>query len=512
MTSEESSGPSLPLNVQVGQLFVVQPNPSVPVREGLAEHLENYFGGFFLRPENLPSVHEARELTRRLRRHWRRLPPPIVAVDEEGGFVADLGHLTTPAPAAAALGALDDPDVTRDVYEGIGRKLRALGFNTSFAPVLDIHSEPRNPVIGMRAFGGTARAVAKHGLAAVKGFRAAGIAACVKHFPGHGATVLDSHETLPVVDADRNLLTDRELAPFAEVFEHAAPDMLMAAHVAYPGLGEAKRPASLSRAILRDLLRGEMGYKGVVITDAMEMKGISALLSPEKAAVEALLAGADLLLYAHDRGMAAAAYRGVLAAVEQGVLPMDRVEESLERIMRLRRTFQAHSWYKDEEAAEALSISEDGLFFDAALRCITVEGNAGVLNEISSNAGPKLAVIPAEVSAGRRIEVDVVREQLQPAGFNVMATSAEPTGEQIDQAEKWAAEAQVVVVATASRGPMSQASERLVQAVTRRDVIKVGIALLNPDDADRMMTANCRLKTYGTAVPQLWAACQKLLG
>jgi beta-N-acetylhexosaminidase len=314
------------------------------------------------------------------------------------------------------------------------------------------------------------------------------------------------------MEDEREALFDRDLVPFIEAFEHESPDMVMAAHVIYPKLGDKKRPASLSRAVLRDLLRGELRYKGVVITDSMEMAGVGKVLPPGPAAVEAILAGNDLLLYAYDREMAAAGYKAVLEAVQRRTIPEDRISESLERILRLREGFKSRSWLSHEEAEEALEVSEESVFFDSAMQALVLEGNAGVLGEIPGHPGPKLIVLPRDLGERRRLNLDMVREQLGPAGFELVETAAEPTPEETAAAEEKAAEAAVIVVGTASRGPMKPGAQKMVQALTRRDVIKVGVALLDPDDADLMMGANCRIKTFGCAVPQLWAMCQKLLG
>ena len=506
-----TSGGEIPLEVLVGQLFVVNTNPEIPYRQALIDHQDHHYGGFFLRRHNLTSLEETREMTRRMRVHWRKLPPAIVAVDEEGGLVTDTGHLTPTAPAPIALGKLDDEELTHDVYESLGKKLRAMGFNTVFAPLLDVNSEPRNPVIGTRAFGDTARLVTRHGKQAVKGLRAAGVAACVKHFPGHGATTTDSHETLPRVEADRALLTDRDLTPFAEVLEATPPDLVMTAHVVFPGLGDKDRPATLSRAVLRDLLRGEMRYKGVVITDAMEMKGISALMPPEKAAVEAILAGCDLLLYAYDRAMAARAYRGVMDAVKGGVIPLDRLKESIERVVKLRQTIAGWSWMGDDDAWNTLEHGEDQVLFEASMEALEIEGNLAAIEELPKVTGSKLFVMPREAGS-RALAVGMVREQMEPAGWTVLDVSPEPTPEEIREAETRVGEAGAVVVATASRAGMPDAMRKLVAAVTTRDIPKIGLALLDPTDAQGLMATNCRIVTYGCAEPQIWAACQRLLG
>lgn len=501
------------VEVKVGQLFVTLLHPEGRLQDAMRGHRENHYGGVFLGRDNLRSVDQVRRLTHRFRAHTREIPPLLVATDEEGGMVSSSGHITAPAPSAACLGVINDPEVTQDVYLGLGEKLRALGFNAVFAPVLDVNVESANPVIGTRSFGTDPELVARHAAAALAGLADAGIASSVKHFPGHGATRLDSHLTLPVVRDDGETLRRRELMPFRRILDgDSPPDMVMTAHVAYPALEKGGVPATLSTAILRDLLRRELGYAGLVVTDSMEMQGITERFGPERAAVEAIEAGADLILYAADPEMAAAAYRGLVKAVKAGKVSEERIDISLDRVLRLRRGFKGQKWYTEDELPEVMDYRHDPAFFQAASAGLTLEGNAGVLKEIAAAAGPKVAVFPRELDPPRPLPLAVVREQLEPAGFTVIEVSAAPTSEEIAAAERAAAEAGVVVVATASRGEMTAERKALVQALTRRDVIKVGVALLDPGDAEAMMTANCRIKTWGFNAVHLWALCQRLLG
>jgi beta-N-acetylhexosaminidase len=510
-TGEGRERKALPLEVQVGRLFMVGMPAQGRIREAMEAHDAHYFGGVFLNRDNLRDADRTRRLTHRFRRRTRNAPPMIVGADEEGGLVTNISHLTTPAPSAAALGVIDDEEVTRDVYEGIGAKLRALGFNTVFAPVLDVNVEAANPVIGTRSFGVNPVLVGRHGVAALEGLQAAGIAACVKHFPGHGATTVDSHRALPEVRVDLATLKGREFMPFEEVFKlETQPEMVMTAHVVYPALDKGT-PATLSSAVLKDLLRDEFGFRGIVITDAMEMKAITDRFPPDQAAVQALQAGVDILLYATDPVLAAAAYQGVLKAVKEGRISEARLAESVERVRKLRNRFRSIPWVREDDSDEILDLAHEQAFFESALDGLVLEGNAGVLSQIAGAAGPKVIVLPRELDEARPLDLDVVREQLEPLGFTLVEVSAKPTAEEIAAAESRAAGASVVVVGTASRGLMAEENRRLVAALTKSDVIKVGVALLDPADAEQMMTANCRIKTFGFAVPQLWAMCQKII-
>ena len=240
------------------------------------------------------------EALRRLTARLRELARPrriFIAVDEEGGFVSQLAGLLTVPPNAALLARGAEPGDIAWASQVTGERLRALGIDWTFAPVADVHSERRNPVIGPRSFGTTPEDVSHAIGEALEGFAAAGVASCLKHFPGHGDTALDSHLALPVCRADRATLDRRELVPFRA---QLTADSLMTAHVVYPAL-DSERPATLSRRIAHDLLRGELGFPGVSITDALEMKGASGAIGFTEAARLALEAGCDLLLFAfHD--------------------------------------------------------------------------------------------------------------------------------------------------------------------------------------------------------------------
>jgi beta-N-acetylhexosaminidase len=237
---------------------------------------------------------------RRLTARVRGLARPhriLIAMDEEGGFVSQLArHLTVP-PNALLLGrggSLEDVEWASRVT---GERLRALGIDWCLAPVADVHSEPRNPVIGARAFGAEPEAVRERVAAALRGFRAAGLASCLKHFPGHGATLLDSHLALPQCPADEATLTVRELPPFRA---NLAAGAVMTAHVVYPAL-DPDHPATFSRAVVQGLLRERLGFAGLCVTDALEMAGAAAGRTRSDAARLALAAGCDLLLFAfHD--------------------------------------------------------------------------------------------------------------------------------------------------------------------------------------------------------------------
>jgi beta-N-acetylhexosaminidase len=292
------------------------------VAEGLAGH--TLFGY---------NVRDAAQLARLTAEVRAVRPDALLAIDEEGGDVTRLAHLTgSPYPGNAALGAVDDPDLTRQVYAAIGADLVAAGVNLNLAPTVDVNTADENPIIGTRSFGSDPARVARHAAAAVTGLQSAGVAACAKHFPGHGATVGDSHLELPTIDAGLDVLRERDMPPFAAVIE-AGTQAIMTAHIRVPAL-TGDLPATFSRAVLTDLLRGEYGFTGAIVTDALEMRGAAGPaggIGP--AAVRALAAGADLLCIGGDvdAALVERVVASIVAAAGDGTLPLSRLGDAAHR-------------------------------------------------------------------------------------------------------------------------------------------------------------------------------------
>ncbi|MER6344100.1 glycoside hydrolase family 3 protein [Streptomyces sp. NPDC001595] len=270
----------------------------------------------------------------------------LVAIDEEGGDVTRLEVRTGSSfPGNHALGAVDDAELTREVAHELGRRLAACGVNFNWAPSADVNSNPDNPVIGVRSFGADPALVARHTAAYVTGLQAAGVAACTKHFPGHGDTAVDSHHALPRIDVDPVVLGDRELAPFRAAIE-AGTRAVMSAHILVPAL-DPDRPATLSHRILTDLLRGELGYDGLIVTDGMEMQAIAATYGIERGSVLAIAAGADAICVGGGLADDETVRRlrdALVAAVRSGELAEERLADAAERVRALARwTAEAHS-------------------------------------------------------------------------------------------------------------------------------------------------------------------------
>jgi beta-N-acetylhexosaminidase len=292
------------------------------LRDGLAGH--TLFGG------NVVDSGQVADLTAQLRSARADV---LIAIDEEGGDVTRLGHRTGSAyPGNAALGAAGNLDLTRRVYAAIGADLAAAGINLDLAPTVDVNTADDNPIIGTRSFGADPALVARHTAAAVSGLQSSGVAACAKHFPGHGATVTDSHLELPTVDVPLSVLRTRDLPPFAAAVE-AGVQAVMSAHIRVPQL-TGDGPATFSRSALNGLLRDELGFRGAIVTDALEMRGAAgAAGSIPRAAVAALAAGADLLCIGAvvDLELVEAIAAEIAAATGDGRLALTRLEDAATR-------------------------------------------------------------------------------------------------------------------------------------------------------------------------------------
>jgi beta-N-acetylhexosaminidase len=292
-------------------------------------------GGFILFKRNIESAAQLRRLVAELHELGAGVRP-IVGLDHEGGRVHRLPRPFTHFPPMGTVGAHDDPKLAEAVGRAMGRELRAVGIDLDFAPVLDVWSQPRNRVIGDRAFATDPKEVARLALAFARGLQGAGVVPCGKHFPGHGGTVGDSHFVLPRVRRSRRELAAFDLVPFAAAVRARLP-ALMTAHVVYPAL-DPRRPATLSPLIAEGLLRRRLGFRGALFSDDLEMNAVAGRTTPGHAATQALRAGCDMLLVCQTLPAARHAMQGVEAALATGKVSAERVAQALGRIQALRRT------------------------------------------------------------------------------------------------------------------------------------------------------------------------------
>ena len=336
---------SMSLEEKAAQLFFVTPEDITQVDvatvagEDTKKAYEQYpVGGIVYFSQNIQGPEQLRGMLEKTQDYAEEIAgvPVFLGVDEEGGEVSRVAGNTnfsvTRYESMRAIGDSKDTSQAYDVGKALASYLKELGFNIDFAPNADVITNSGNTVIGNRSFGEDPQLVADMTSQVVKGLQDNGVSACLKHFPGHGGTVEESHEGRAYTDKTLEEMEEKELVPFKEGIK-AAPDFIMAGHISIPkSLGD-NTPASLSEKVLTGLLRDQYGYDGIIITDALNMKAVSGVYSPAEASVKAILAGADMLLMPDDFR---AAYNGVLEAVEEGSLSEERIDASVERILRLK--------------------------------------------------------------------------------------------------------------------------------------------------------------------------------
>ncbi|SDG27900.1 beta-N-acetylhexosaminidase [Sinosporangium album] len=384
-------------------LTVLQPGfdgsaPPAWLRRALSEGL----GGAVLFARNIVDPDQTADLIAAMREDN---PAVVVAVDEEGGVVTRMEAASGSSwPGNRALGTIGDPSRTERVAAAIGHLLASVDVTLDYAPSVDVNADPDNPVIGIRSFGDDPGLVAEHGAAWIRGLQSTGVAACAKHFPGHGDTVADSHLELPTVHAPAALLRQRDLLPFRAAID-AGVRSIMCGHLLVPALDPAA-PATLSRPTLTGLLRDELGFTGMLVTDAIEMRAVAALHNPGEIAVRALIAGADAICVgvSSEEGESVYVLRdAIVAAVHDGRLSEERLAEAASRVVALavwHADFAgARLWNeRDDDVALGLATARD------ALR-VTLPGRGPA--PAAEAAIPPLAAPPLVIDVAPRLNLAV---------------------------------------------------------------------------------------------------------
>lgn len=455
------------------------------ILEGLADGL----AGVVLFGHNVGDTEQVGRLCAQLRQARDDL---VVAIDEEGGDVTRLAHATgSPYPGNAALGAADDTTMTRRVFHALGSELTRIGVTLDLAPSVDVNTAADNPVIGTRAFGNDPHLVARHSVAAVAGLHDAGVAACVKHFPGHGATREDSHLGLPTVDVALDVLRSRDLQPFVATIA-AGVRSVMTAHVRVPEL-TGDLPATLSAAALQTLLRDELGFDGVVVTDALEMRGARGRAGVAHTAAEAFVAGADLLCLGSQQGpeVIAATVAAVAATVQERRISPARLEAAGARIAGLSAgRVTAVTTAGDPDHASGM---------EAARAAVRIRGTAATLNR------PLVVQLhaPATIAAGN-VPWGIAPWLPAPHGGDVLGldhAGAHPA----DMLARAAGRSLIVVIRDAHRNPwMIDVVEALIDARPDTVIIEMGLPLWQPHHP------GAYIATYGAARVNAAAALELL--
>ena len=453
-----------------------------------------------------PNIHDRAQLTALTASLRGAAVEPVIAIDEEGGDVTRISHRTgSDYPGNAALGAVDDVALTWAVYAALGADLAALGVNLNLAPAVDVNSEAHNPVIGTRAFGSDPALVARHAAAAVAGMQSAGVAACAKHFPGHGSTRADSHLELATIDAPLSVLRTRDLPPF-EAAIAAGVRAIMPSHLLLPELS-GDLPASLSRVALTDLLRGELGFTGVIVSDGLEMRAVRDRYGIPEAAVQAVIAGTDLLCLGRDQDQLSflAVKTALVEAARSGRLPGERLEEAAARVDELRLWAATHRGAAAGHDGGALDAAAAGdgqpIGLAAARRALAVEGRLPALhNPLVVQFVPPSNLAVGAVPWG-------LRPWLADGSYREISTGT-PAADLPGLVARLLTDASgrslIIVVRDAHRHPLAaEAVSRLVTARPDAVVLEMGLPAWRPG-------AGGYVASYGAAYSNSQAAAELL--
>jgi beta-N-acetylhexosaminidase len=325
------------LRTKIGQLFMVGFD-ATSLNDHIIELIRTYkIGNVVLFGRNIKSVEQVFTLTQELQKlAMKEIGHPLfIAIDQEGGMVTRIKEGSTFFPGAMTLSASNKIDNAFKTGSYMGEELKYLGINMDFAPSLDVNNNPHNPVIGVRSFGDDPKLVSDFGTAFIKGLQEH-IIATAKHFPGHGDTQVDSHLDLPQINIDAKRFKEVELKPFLKAIENGVK-AIMSAHINFPLITEEGRPVTLSKNALTNLLRNDLGFKGLIVTDCMQMKAIQSKYTTGIGSKLAVMAGADIILVSHDQYYQVEAYNKVLDAVESGEIREDVINEHVERILQFKK-------------------------------------------------------------------------------------------------------------------------------------------------------------------------------
>nr|BBH95656.1 beta-glucosidase [Thermogemmatispora argillosa] len=524
LNGEGATSSAADLRDQLGQLLMAgfegtEPSPAI------LDLIENHqLGGVILFSRNIASAEQVYHLTSTLQAKARAAGhryPLLIAIDQENGMVQRLGEHVTLFPGNMALGASDSPELVTAVARATGRELQALGINMNLAPVLDINNNPANPVIGVRSFGEDPEQVARLGLAAVRGYREAGIISCLKHFPGHGDTATDSHLALPLIPHDLARLERLELVPFAHVLEKAGADSIMTAHIAFPALtGDPQLPATVAPSIITGLLRQRLGFDGVAMSDCLEMEATASTLGIEQATVRALEAGLDLILISHRYDRQLAGLAAMRAALDEGRLSPVRLQQALRRLQQLKARYLSWERLPQPEALRQLKAPEHlELQRRSYERTITlVRNHQGLLPLRLAPEQRLLILIPQKEGASR------VEDQRYPAEALIAAirryhphTEARLLRLPLAESERAAlrvdiAQSQLVLLVTVNAYLDSAQSEYINWLHREAPCPIVALAVYNPYDLLACPQLTTYLVTYEYTRPAIETASAVLFG
>ncbi|KAA8755651.1 beta-N-acetylhexosaminidase [Paenibacillus sp. UASWS1643] len=511
----------LTLEQKVGQLLMCGFH-SQHADEQITRLIRDYHvGGVIYFRRNVESVDQLTRLSAELQDMAAEAGalPLMISVDQEGGMVARIDKEgMTQVPGNMALGATGNPEYTLECAQILGGELKHIGIDMNLAPVVDVNNNPLNPVIGVRSYGEHAESVAAHGVAAITGYQSQGIAATAKHFPGHGDTAVDSHLGMVTVPHDRNRLEQMELLPFRKAIE-AGVDAIMTAHVMFPSIEPEPIPATLSQKVLTGLLREEMGFEGIIITDCLEMHAISKPYGVAEAAIRAVEAGADLILVSHTLHDQVAALEAIVEAVRTGRISEEVIHQAVERIMtwKRKRCGQQNDHLVSPKASETVEAT-DVEPVDCTESTKPTEPNESTLFKIASNSitivhnddgllplDPEKDVYVIWPEVVQRTEVDEPWSHTESLGIALSQLrgrvrehkiTTQPTYDEADRILADVSDSEQVIVCTyTSAGHLPKGQQYLVEKLSENHSLIV-IALRNPYDLLEISRPGSYVCTY----------------
>lgn len=524
------------LEEKVGQLFVMRvyghsataPDQAdidanlkeIGVRTA-AELIEKYrVGGiiYFTWAHNTRDPHQIADLSNGIQRASLEQPrglPLLIATDQEHGIVCRVGKPATLFPGAMAIGAGRSRSDARTLGRVSGAELRAMGINQDYSPDADVNVNPANPVIGVRSFGADPDAVAALVAAEVRGYQASRVAATAKHFPGHGDTAVDSHTGFPVITHSRDLWEKLDAVPFRAAIE-AGIDSVMTAHIQFPALDDSGDPATLSHPILTGILRGELGYDGVVVTDSLGMEGVRTKYGDDRVPVLALKAGVDQLLNPPSIDVA---WHAVLNAVQNGELTEARLDESILRILRLKGRLGLLDQAYATRAGVDRTVGTESHLATAdriAERTTTLLVNEDDTLPLDPRTAPRILVVgadPASPSGTTGPPTSVLAGALTELGFTATAlsTGTAPSATTVAKAVAAAQDADAVVVGTYNVTAGS-AQRTLVEQLLATGRPVAAVAIRNPYDVAQFPSVKAYLAAYSWTDVELRAAARVIAG
>ncbi|NMI06273.1 beta-N-acetylhexosaminidase [Paenibacillus sp. SZ31] len=330
---------SLTLEEKIGQMILAGVQGTTLDAQAKQMITAQKVGGIIFYANNVSTLDGTAKFVQSIKEANQSNPVPIfMSVDQEGGKVSRMPETVESIPSSRKVGETKDSALAETMGQLLARQVQLAGFNVDFAPVLDVNSNPKNPVIGDRSFGSSAELVSRMGIAEMKGLRSEGIIPVVKHFPGHGDTSVDSHLDLPVVNKTEKQLAELEWIPFQAAVKEQV-EAVMVAHILFPKL-DPDHPASLSDVIIGEHLRGKFKYDGVVITDDLSMGAIAKNFKLDEAALATVKAGSDILLVAHSYESAKTIFDTLMSAVKSGEISESRIDESVYRILALKQQYK----------------------------------------------------------------------------------------------------------------------------------------------------------------------------